>query len=236
MTDGNAADRVVMISGASRGIGRATAELLHRRGYTLSIGARSVDDLQFLGTERVLAHAYEATSETDASEWVDATIDRFGRIDILVNSAGVSKQANFENDIDVLREVLEINVIGTYRLINYALPHIRKSERGRIVNIASLSGLRYTGSSIAYSMSKFAQISMTHALRTLVWDDNVRVTAVAPGPVATDMVRPTRVAVPDWDKMTKPETVAHAVLTVIEFPDDGSISVFPINCRNETTV
>lgn len=227
---------VAMISGASRGIGRAIAETLAKHGYRLSLGARNVESVVDLVGDSVMAFAYEATEDGSARAWVDATIERFGEIDILVNSAGVSKQANFDNDVAVLREVLDVNVVGTYTVISEALPHIRRSKCGRIINIASLSGLRYTGSSVAYSMSKFAQIGMTHALRTLVWDDNVRVTAVCPGPVATDMVRPTRVAVPDFDKMTKPETVAKAVHGVIEFPDDGSISVLPINCRNEYTV
>ena len=231
--------RVAMVSGASRGIGKAIALDLAGRGYRLSLGIRTPGAAgdTFAGTETI-AFPYEASSRESAQAWVDATKAAFGRIDVLVNAAGVSAHVGLdpaEGDEDALERLLEINVKGPWRLIQAALPSLRQSGSGRVVNLSSLSGKRVLGANVGYQMSKHAVIALTHAVRRAGWDDGVRATSVCPGFVATDMttkhhdtVRP--------EEMTQPEDLARLVGTTIDLPNTAGVSELLVNWRYEHTV
>ena len=228
-TDG----RVVMVSGANRGIGAAIAGRLAADGHRLSLGARRLDALAAsapdVDPDRVLLNSYDAVDRDSARRWVDATVDRFGGVDVLVNCAGIVDRTGLEAmEEDALDEMWEVNVKGPLRLTRLALPHLRRSGSGRVINLASMSAKRVKGDALpGYSMTKYALLALSHATRQVGWDDGIRVTAMCPGPVATDMMDP------DDETITQPEDVADLVATVIELPNTASVSELLITCRLE---
>jgi NAD(P)-dependent dehydrogenase (short-subunit alcohol dehydrogenase family) len=224
-------DRVVMVSGANRGIGRAIAEGLLAKGYRLSLGARQPEALEGLTGERVLAVAYDALDAASAKAWVEATIARFGQIDGLVNNAGALRQATIEdgNDED-FEHLWQVNAMGPLRLTRVALPHLKRCGTGRIVNVVSLSGKRIRGDSAAYPMSKFAALALTHATRRAGWEDGVRVSALCPAYVATDMASG---ADTPASEMIQPEDLCELVATVMALPNNASVAELLVNCRFE---
>ncbi len=229
----NAGERVVMLSGANRGIGSRIAARLAADGYRLSLGARRMDALAAsapdVGPDRMMLNHHEATDLDSARGWVDATVERFGGIDVLINCAGIVDRTGLESmSEDVLDDMWAVNVKGPLRLTRLALPHLRQSGSGRVVNMASLSAKRVKGDSIVgYSMTKYALLALSHAIRQIGWDDGIRVTAVCPGPVATDMMDP------DDESITQPEDVADLVATVIALPNTASVSELLVGCRME---
>ena len=229
----NTTGRVVMVSGANRGIGSAIARRLAADGYRLSLGGRRPDALAEhapeVEPERILLNYHEATDLDSARRWVEATVDRFGGIDVLVNSAGIVDRTGLEDmDEDVLDEMWAVNVKGPLRLTRLALPHLRRSGSGRVINMASLSAKRVKGDALpGYSMTKYALLALSHAVRQVGWDDGVRVTALCPGPVATDMMDP------DDETITQPTDVAGLVATLIGLPNTAAVSELLITCRLE---
>jgi len=223
-------DKVAMVSGANRGIGREIALELHSRGYRLSLGMR--DPSSFDNDLDAFVFAYEARDDHAARDWVDATVDRFGRLDVLVSNAGICKMITFENGTtELLDETLDINVKAPFRLAQAALPHLRRAGNGRFVQLASLSGKRVKNQNVAYPMSKYAVLALTHAIRRAGWDDGVRATAVCPGFVNTDMAAGLADLSPD--AMTQPGDIAAIVVNTLELPNTASIAELLINCRLE---
>ncbi|MFO7921814.1 MAG: SDR family NAD(P)-dependent oxidoreductase [Nioella sp.] len=131
--------RVIMVSGASRGIGRALVERLIERGYSVSAGIRDPGALDDMTTPHLLTARFDATDRASHQGWLDATLDRFGRLDGLVNNAGIADRFTIDHgdeaDLDAL---LAVNVKGPLFLTRACLPHLRASGTGRIVNVASL--------------------------------------------------------------------------------------------------
>ena len=226
--------RVVMISGANRGIGLAIARCLAARGYSLSLGARSPASLarpEFAATP-LLTHAYDAGELATAEAWVAATVARFGRIDALVNNAGISRWAGIEEaDETALEDLWRVNVKAPLRMTRLALPHLRRSGAGRIVNVASLMGRRVKNDNAGYAMSKFALVALTHATRRIGWEDGVRASALCPGFVATDMTA--RVTTMPSTSMTQPADLAEIVALAISLPNTIAIAEYLVNCRYE---
>lgn len=228
--------RVVMVSGASRGIGAAIARALHARGYSVSAGARDVAALQAalapLAGERLLCGRYDAADRASHADWLSATLARFGRLDGLVNNAGTSNRFAIETgeeaDFDAL---VAVNVKGPLFLTRLCLPHLRAGGSGRVVNVASLSGKRVRNDNIAYAMTKFALMALTHGVRRTGWDDGVRATALCPGFVATDLTADvTKVA---QDAMIDAEDLAALAVTVMGLPNTASVAELLVNCRHE---
>jgi NAD(P)-dependent dehydrogenase (short-subunit alcohol dehydrogenase family) len=231
-------DRVVMVSGANRGIGRALAAGLLAKGYRLSLGARRPESLADLAGEgageRVLAAAYDALDPVSAAAWVEATLARFGRIDALINNAGALRHATVEDGRDEDFEHLwQVNAMGPLRLTRLALPHLKRSGSARIVNVVSLSGKRVRGDNAGYAMSKFAALALTHATRRAGWRDGVRVTALCPAWVATDMASHAEVPAVE---MIQPDDLCELVATVLALPNNASIAELLVNCRFEDTL
>lgn len=226
--------RVAMISGASRGIGHAIALELHRAGYRLSLGLRqpdALDDTELAASDSVQHVLYEATDRQAGANWASAAEQRFGRIDVLINCAGVLLHYPIdEDDESALDTMLEINLKAPLRLTRAALPALRESGSGRIVNLVSMSGKRVKGISAGYSISKYAEMAMTHATRNAAWDDGVRVTALCSSWVDTDMAQ---VSSLERDKMTRPEDVAELVKTTIELPNTAHLNELTVNCQLE---
>jgi len=227
-------NRVIMVSGANRGIGRVVAAGLLAKGYRLSLGARQPEalaDLADQGAGRVLTAAYDALDPATATAWVEATLEGFGQIDGLVNNAGALRHASVEDGADEDFEHLwQINAMGPLRLTRLALPHLKRCGSGRIVNIVSLAGKRLRNDNAGYAMSKFAALALTHATRRAGWQDGVRVTAVCPAWVATDMASGANVAT---GEMIQPEDLGELVATVLALPNNASVAELLVNCRFE---
>lgn len=228
-------ERVVMISGAGRGIGRALAERLAADGYRLSLGmrdpARPVPD-------GALACRFDALDRETAGDWVARTVERFGRIDALVNNAGILRPFDLETTGDeaVLDEMWAVNVKAPLRLIRSALPHLSAAGHGRIVNLASTDGKRYReGVSVAYAMTKHAVMALTAAARAAAWDQGVRATALCPGAVDTDLLAGIPGATPP-DQRLAPETIADAVAFLLSLPDMASVPDLVLNTRRESLI
>jgi NAD(P)-dependent dehydrogenase (short-subunit alcohol dehydrogenase family) len=222
--------RVVMVSGASRGIGRVVVERLIAGGYHVSAGVR--DRRGLLGSDRLMLHRYDAESLSSAEAWVAATIERFGRLDGLINAAGINPEANLTDpDETALDAMMLINVKAPKRLIRLALPHLAKSGEGRVINVASMSGKRVRNPNAGYAMSKFALLALTHAVRQYGWEHGIRATAICPSFVATDMTA----HVTKWprEKMSDPRDIAELIATVLRLPNTATIAELLVNCRLE---
>ncbi len=231
--------RIAMVSGASRGLGAAIAKKLLSEGWTLSLGLRDVSQAQRFDADegRLLACHFDATDPATAETWVAQTVDRFGQLDALVNNAGILRMVDFdqgtEADLDALWAV---NVKAPFRLIRTALPHLKATGTGRVINIASTDAKRYRGgTSVGYAMTKHALLAMTQAVRHAGWDDGVRATAVCPGAIDTDLIANLPGVTPKADRLT-PETIADIVSFILALPNQASVPEFIANTRLETVV
>jgi NAD(P)-dependent dehydrogenase (short-subunit alcohol dehydrogenase family) len=222
--------RVAMISGANRGIGAAIAARLAADGWRLSFGIREPERVAAApGAPDALLHRYDALDPASESAWVAATAARFGRIDAVVNNAGImiAKSIVEASDAD-LDALLGVNVKAPLRLVRAAWPHLAPSGRGRVVSIVSLSGKRVKSARAGvYAMSKFAALALAHAIHHAGWDEGIRSTAICPGFVATDMAR--GLTDIDMNAVTQPAEVARIVALVLDLPNQASISEIPIN-------
>ncbi len=223
-------NRSVMVSGASRGIGRAIVERLLAAGFRVSAGVR--DPRGLADSDRLMVHRYDAESLENATAWVNATLDRFGALHALVNVAGINPKVEIDDpDETDLDRLWALNVKAPMRLIRLALPHLRACGCGRVVNVASLSGKRVRNSNVGYAMSKSAVIALTHGVRHAGWDDGVRATALCPGFVATDMT--SAVTKVPRGQMTDPRDVAELVATVVCLSNTASVAELLVNCQHE---
>jgi NADP-dependent 3-hydroxy acid dehydrogenase YdfG len=226
--------RVILISGANRGIGRAVTARLYDEGYTLSLGARKLESLaplmERMEHSRTLSHAYDARIAQCAVHWVMATHERFGRVDGIVNNAGVMYSFDVENeDESKLNEMWEVNAKAPLRLIRAAFPYLKRSRAGRVINIVSMSGKRVKSARVTgYAMTKYALDALTHGVRYSGWEHGIRATAICPGFVATDMTA--EVEAVAREQMIQPEAVATMVATVLALPNSASVTEVPINC------
>ncbi|MGX7708431.1 SDR family NAD(P)-dependent oxidoreductase [Methylobacterium sp. Gmos1] len=222
------AGRVAMVSGASRGIGRAVAERLARAGYRISAGLRDPRSAD------APWHAcrYDAAEPGAAEAWTRATLDAFGRIDVLVNAAGINPMARFlDSDETAFDALMAVNVKAPMRVIRAAWPHLVACGSGRIVNLASLSGKRVRNDNAGYAMAKAALVSLTQAVRREGWEHGIRATAFCPGFVETDMTA--RVTKQPRDLMSRPEDVAAVIETLVRLPNTASVAELLLNCRHE---
>lgn len=231
--------RVILISGANRGIGRAVAQALQAAGYALSLGGRDLDSLRAMSADwdadRVHIARYDARDWASHRAWVDAAVARFGRIDGLVNNAGMHATMTLRAPVEAeLDAIWAVNCKGPLSLIHCALPHLEASGAGRIVNIASMSGKRVRNDNVAYNMSKHAMIALTHAARRISWDKGVRATALCPSFVPTDMTSSSN-AMARAD-MTQPEDLAQLAVTLLALPNNASVAEMLVNCRLEDTL
>lgn len=218
--------RVVLITGGSRGIGRATARLFAEHGATVAINYRQNKDaadslLAELGQIPVRARAYQADVADDVAvdAMVDAVMADFGRLDILVNNAGIWKEASITTiTSEQLSEMIDVNMKSMFYCVRAATPHLGK-QGGAIINISSTAGQRGEAYHSHYASTKGAMIAFTKSLATELVGEGIRVNCVAPGWVATDMSNPTLAA--DGPKVleqipmrrpARPEEIAGAVV------------------------
>jgi short-subunit dehydrogenase len=184
-------NKVVVITGASSGIGRALALEFASRGARLSLGARRTELLEQLRTElpgtEILIQKTDVSSETDCSLLIEETIRRFGRIDVLINNAGISMRALFEEvDLKVIRQVMDVNFYGTVYCSKYALPYLLKTK-GSLVGVISIAGYAGLPGRSGYSASKFAIRGFLDTIRIENMKKGLHVLVAAPGFTASEV-------------------------------------------------
>ncbi|WP_328874327.1 SDR family oxidoreductase [Streptomyces sp. NBC_00287] len=227
MTEARAGAPVALVTGSTSGIGEAVARRLAAEGMRVVVNsARSPEAGKELAAELpdAMYVAADIAVREEAEALVAATVERYGRLDVLVNSAGVTRivpHQDFEGaNAEVWREIFDVNVIGTWQMCVAAMPHLRASGDGCVVNVSSVAGVRPAGSSIPYAVSKAALNHMTRLLAAVTGPE-VRVNAVAPGLTDTawtaSFEEPRR-----WmreqsplQRVGTPEEVAEAVLGMI---------------------
>jgi NADP-dependent 3-hydroxy acid dehydrogenase YdfG len=187
--------KVAVVTGASSGIGEATAEALAAEGATVVVAARREERLADLskrieeGGGRVLAAACDVTDESQAHGLIRKAEEEFGRIDILVNNAGVMLLSTVGKGLsDQWRRMFEVNVMGLLYATDAAIEHMKSQGSGHLVNVSSVAGRKVTrDSSGVYAGTKFAVNAISEGLRQELLEDNIRVTIVEPGAVATEL-------------------------------------------------
>lgn len=186
-------DKVVIVTGASSGIGKALALRLAGAGALQALAARNAERLDALAVEcrrlggDVMAVPTDVSDEAGCRNLIEQTVERYGRIDTLINNAGFSQGAALADlpDLTVFKQVLAVNLLGVVQCTYYALPHL-KATRGRIANIASLGGKVGVPGNTSYSASKFGVVGFSDALRMEMTRTGVSVTVVCPYWVVTE--------------------------------------------------
>jgi NADP-dependent 3-hydroxy acid dehydrogenase YdfG len=233
------AGRIALVTGASSGIGAAAAEALAAAGATVAVVARRADRLDTLisrikdGGGNAIALPGDITDEQVAQGVVTQTLSRFGRLDILVNSAGIIDSGGVENaDTARYRRVLDINLMASLYTSRAVIGPMKAQGSGDIINISSIAGRRAAVLFNAYSASKFALTAMTEALRQEVGRHGIRVCIIEPGATTTEVS--VGIADPKFresirehvskEGAMKPEDVAAAILLVVSLPARANVS------------
>jgi 3-oxoacyl-[acyl-carrier protein] reductase len=215
--------RVAIVTGGSRGIGRAIADALVTRGARVAISGRNPGTLKdaeaALGAgplgDRVIAVQADVSKEADAAQLVARTVEQFGGLDILINNAGVGRFGNVaEMSTEAWNEIIGTNVTGVFFCSRAALPHLKQRGGGWIINISSLASKNAFVGGAAYCASKAAVTQFTEALMMETRYDNIRVSAVLPGSVQTEFSG--RSETSDW-KLSA-DDVAQVVVDLLAHP------------------
>ena len=217
-------DSVVAITGASAGIGRATAHELARAGARVVIGARRRERLDAIEAEfpgQVAAVEMDVRSPDDSRRLVQEALTRFGRLDSLVANAGIGMYGGILDRTDEeLATMLDTNVAGTVWPIRAAVPEMLKAGRGDIVIVASVAGFRGGADEAVYAATKFAQVGLAGSLDRELRDKGIRVTTIGPAGTSTEFaIGAGRTDdMPELQTYLKPEDIAFAIRTVLEQP------------------
>ncbi|MDC0679520.1 SDR family oxidoreductase [Sorangium atrum] len=237
-------DKIALITGASRGIGKASALALSREGAVVVGVARTAADLSALEGEiraaggRGLMIEADVTRAASVAACVERAVGELGRVDILVNNAGIGGYRPFlewsEDDYD---RIMATNVKGTWLFCREVIPHMRRQGGGHIINVASVAGLQGYPSEAIYCASKFAQMGLTQALDREFWQENIKVSAVCPGGVETHFaLGDGRTAGSErMQGFSTPEDVAEAVVLAALPRDRSRIVQIVMRPMNEAT-
>jgi NADP-dependent 3-hydroxy acid dehydrogenase YdfG len=234
----NIEGRVVVITGASSGLGEATARLLSAQGATVVLGARRVERLRSLAGEltggggKALAVATDVTDHEQVSKLVEAAVETYGRIDVMLNNAGLMPHSPLERlKIDDWDRMIDVNIKGVLYGIAAALPFMKEQKSGHIINVSSVAGHKIRPTGVVYAATKHAVRVISEGLRMEVKPYNIRTTVISPGAVATELVD--RITEPDiresvrqmTDEMALPaETFARMVAFAMGQPEEVDVN------------
>ncbi len=237
MNTHNIDGKVVVITGASSGLGEATARMLAAQGATVVLGARRVERIEALADEltraggRALAVQTDVTRSAEVQRLVDAAVERFGRIDVILNNAGLMPSSPLERlKIDDWDRMIDVNIKGVLYGIAAALPHMQRQKSGHIVNVSSVAGHRVRAGTAVYSATKHAVRVLTEGLRQEVKAYDIRTTIISPGAVATEL--PDSITEADvqagvkafYEVAIPADSFARAVVFALSQPDDVDIN------------
>jgi NADP-dependent 3-hydroxy acid dehydrogenase YdfG len=234
----NIQGKVVVITGASSGLGEATARLLSAEGASVALGARRVDRLQALAKElrakggKALAASTDVTDCDQVKRLVDTAVQTFERIDVMINNAGLMPQALLERlKIDEWNRMIDVNLKGVLYGIAAGLPHMMLQKSGHFINVSSVAGHRVGPGFAVYAATKHAVRALSEGLRQEVKPYNIRTTVISPGAVATEL--PNSVTDPDagarirkfYAEVALPaDSFARAVAFAISQPEEVDVN------------
>jgi NADP-dependent 3-hydroxy acid dehydrogenase YdfG len=230
--------KAIVITGASSGLGEATARALSAQGARIVLGARRADRIQSLAREltagggEAIAVTTDVTDRAQVKALVDAAVREFGRIDVMINNAGLMPQALLERlQVDEWDRMIDVNIKGVLYGIAAALPHMQRQKSGHFINVSSVAGHKVGSGAAVYAATKFAVRALSEGLRQEVKAYNIRTTIISPGAVATELLD--SVTDPDAaarvrkfyaDSAISADSFARAVVFAISQPDDVDIN------------
>lgn len=234
----NIEGKIVVITGASSGLGEATSRLLSAEGASVVLGARRVDRLQSLADEltrggrKALAIATDVVHRDQVQKLIDTAAQTYGRIDVLMNNAGLMPQALLERlKVDEWEQMIDINIKGVLYGIAAALPYMKQQKSGHFINVSSVAGHKVGPGFAVYAATKWGVRALSEGLRQEVKPYNIRTTVISPGAVATEL--PNSVTDPDAGERIRKfyaevaipaDSFARAVAFAISQPDDVDIN------------
>ncbi len=229
--------KVALVTGGGSGIGFAITKALLEEGMRVAICGRDEGKLRKAETEltkhgkHLLVMPADVSRKSEVDQWVKAAISQFGRIDVLVNNAGVARWSDVENITDEhLDYQFNVNLRGPLYCSQVVLPYMKGQQSGYIINISSICGKYGFAGTAAYSASKFGLMALSDSLREEGASFNIKVTAICPGFVATPMV--TDAPVP-LEEMIRPEDIAKAVLFLLNLSEYAAIKEIVITRKGE---
>ena len=234
----NIKGKVVVITGASSGLGEATARLLSAQGATVVLGARRIERLQKLADEltgsggKALAVTTDVVHCDQVKRLVDTAVQRFGRVDVMLNNAGLMQQSPLERlKVDEWDNMIDINIKGVLYGIAAALPYMQQQKAGHIINVSSVAGHKVTPLGAVYCATKHAVRALSEGLRQEVKAYNIRTTVISPGAVATELPshitdRDSAAGIQKFYKgfAIPADSFARAVVFAMSQPDDVDIN------------
>jgi 3-oxoacyl-[acyl-carrier protein] reductase len=231
--------QTALVTGATQGIGRATAFALGRAGYKVGVCARTeskvrslIQDLKKEGIQAVGGPA-DVGDPGQATRVVEEAVEALGEIDVLVNNAGILIARPFDElTLEDWDATMATNVRSLYLVTRAVLPSMLRRRQGSIVNVASLAGKNGFAGGTAYAASKHAVLGFSRSLMVEVRKDNVRVIAICPGSVDTSMIRDQPMLKTDPDRILKPEDVASTIVHALTLPERALVSELDIRPTN----
>ena len=230
--------KVVVITGASSGLGEASARLLAAQGASIVLGARRENKIKSLADElmagggKALAVTTDVTHRDQVENLVGAAVQGYGRIDVMINNAGLMPQSLLERlKIDEWNRMIDVNIKGVLYGIAAALPYMQKQKSGHIINVSSVAGHKVGPGTAVYAATKYAVRALSEGLRQEVKPYNIRTTVISPGAVATEL--PDSVTDPNAaarirkfyaDFAIPADSFARAVAFAMSQPDDVDIN------------
>jgi NADP-dependent 3-hydroxy acid dehydrogenase YdfG len=231
-------NKVVVITGASSGLGEATARLLAAEGANVVLGARRGERLQSLAGElagngyRAIAVITDVTHFDQMKRLVEQAVQTFGRIDVMLNNAGLMPQSPIERlKIDEWDRMIDVNIKGVLYGIAAALPYMKQQKAGHIINVSSVAGHKVAANFAVYAATKYAVRALSEGLRQEVKPYNIRTTVISPGAVATELLN--SITEPDIKEIARrrtehialpPESFARAVAFAMSQPEDVDVN------------
>ncbi len=223
--------RTILVTGAGSGFGKGAAVELAARGHAVIATTETAEQADALRSE----HPELTTMKLDVTN--DEDVERVGEleVDVLINNAGMGVMGPMATvPMEKVRAIFDVNVFGMVELTQAVVPGMIERGSGRIINVSSLSGKRVRNSNAAYAMTKFAVMALTHATRQTGWEDGVRVTALCPSFVATDLTA--EVVKVSRAEMIAPDDLAEVAAMLIALPNTAAIAEVLVNCRLEDTL
>lgn len=233
----NIAGKVVVITGASSGLGEATARHLSALGAVVVLGARRVDRIESLAAAlagndgRAIAVRTDVTQSAQVKNLVEVAIEKYGRIDVMINNAGLMPHSPLDRlKIDDWDRMIDVNIKGVLYGIAAALPYMQQQKYGHIINVSSVAGHKVRPGSAVYAATKHAVLALSEGLRQEVKPYNIRTTVISPGALATEL--PDSVTEPDiaagvrkvYEVAISADTFARAVAYAMSQPDDVDVN------------
>ncbi|MGA2332512.1 MAG: SDR family oxidoreductase [Syntrophales bacterium] len=233
----NIEGKVVVITGASSGLGEATARLFSAQGASVVLGARRVNRIKSLADEltasggKALAITTDVTHYDQVKRLVDAAVQTYGRIDVMINNAGLMPSSPFERlKIDDWNRMIDVNIKGVLYGIAAALPYMKQQKSGHIINVSSVAGHKVRAGGAVYAATKHAVRALSEGLRQEVKPYNIRTTVISPGAVATEL--PNSVTEPDiaenmrkvYEIAIPAESFARAVAFAVSQPEEVDVN------------